>query len=161
MVVHSPVGASPLRPGRTSAPTGPVLYGAPAFSCAALSPHLAGSLGPSGSRQGELLKWEILKDSLRIQQTPPPGDHRGRRRCRTGAKTAPIPTVLLPVRQLLALTWSAPASQPLLARGSVPPGVQLSRTERLLQVLPTGMDEFGVAPDLIDLNLNECRVDAI
>jgi hypothetical protein len=31
-------------------------------------------------------------------------------------------------------------------------GIQLSRTERLLQVLPTGMDEFGVAPDLIDLN---------
>ena len=46
-----------------------------------------------------------------------------------------------------------PLARALLARGSVPPGVQLSRTERLLQVLPTGMDEFGVAPDLIDLDL--------
>jgi hypothetical protein len=57
-------------------------------------------------------------------------------------------TVGLPV-----LTWSAPASQTLLARGSVPPGVQLFRTECLLHVLPTGMDEFGVAPNLIDFNL--------
>ena len=33
-MVRSPVGASPLRPGRTSARTGPGLYGAPALSCA-------------------------------------------------------------------------------------------------------------------------------
>ena len=30
-MVRSPVGASPLRPGRTSARTRPGLYGAPAF----------------------------------------------------------------------------------------------------------------------------------
>src|SRR5215216_4923708 len=49
--------------------------------------------------------------------------------------------------------WPAPASQPLPPRGSVLFGIQLSRTERLLQVLPTGMDEFGVGADLIDLDL--------
>src|SRR5215208_6876712 len=49
--------------------------------------------------------------------------------------------------------WPALASQPLPPRGSVLFGIQLSRTERLLQVLPTGMDQFGVAPDLIDLDL--------
>jgi hypothetical protein len=41
----------------------------------------------------------------------------------------------------------------LLATGSVPPGIQLPRAEHLLQMFPTGMDELGVAPDLIDLNL--------
>jgi hypothetical protein len=66
---------------------------------------------------------------------------------------AVVSAVGWPLRHDTPRVWPAPASQTLLARGSVPPGVQLSRTERLLQVLPTGMDEFGVAPDLIDLDL--------
>jgi hypothetical protein len=54
-MVRSLVGASPLRPGRTSARDGPWLYGAQAFSCAALSPLLIGGLWPAGPGQGELL----------------------------------------------------------------------------------------------------------
>src|SRR3954467_7776025 len=53
-----------------------------------------------------------------------------------------VPGVMYPLR-----------ARPLLAGDWAPHGVQLSRTKHALQVLPTGVDEFGVAPDLLYLLL--------